>query len=99
MGILSASHNLVIDGTFKSSPNLFTQLLTVHALLDDGWRIPCAYGLLPGKTTVLYQNLLEQLDVVADLSPGSVLMDFEAAMRKAVLSVCFKKYGYTIVED
>ena len=38
-------------------------------------------------TTVLYQNLFEQLDVVADLSPGSVLMDFEAAMRKAVLSV------------
>ena len=44
-------------------------------------------GLLPGKTTVLYQNLLQQLEEVADITPGSVLMDFEAAMRKAVLAV------------
>ena len=37
---------------FKTSPNLFTQLLTVHGLLEDGWRIPCAQTLYtnPSKT-------------------------------------------------
>ena len=61
LSALAASSHLVIDGTFKVAPSMFTQLLTVHGLLDDGWRIPCAYGLLPGKTGILYTNLLEEL--------------------------------------
>ena len=40
---LAAAPHLVIDGTFKVAPSMFTQLLTAHGLLDDGWRIPCAY--------------------------------------------------------
>ena len=35
---LHNSLNMVIDGTFKVAPTMFTQLLTVHSLLDDGWR-------------------------------------------------------------
>ena len=40
---LSSSPNFVIDGTFKTAPNLFTQLLTVHGLLEDSlclWTSP-----------------------------------------------------------
>ena len=52
----------VIDGTFKVAPAMWTQLLTVHGIQGTGRRIPCAYGLLPGKTQTLYTNLLQQLD-------------------------------------
>ena len=87
ISILQSSQNLVIDGTFKTAPNLFTQLLTVHSILDDGWRIPCAYGLLPGKREVLYSNLLQQLDDIADISPDTVLTDYELGLRNAVRSI------------
>ena len=30
----------VIDGTFKSAPNLFTQPFTVRGLFPDGWYLP-----------------------------------------------------------
>ena len=36
------------------------------------------------KQAILYQNLFQQLNEVADINPGSVLMDFEATIRKAV---------------
>ena len=62
-------------------------MITVHALLDNNWRIPVAYGLLPGKSKALYTNLFEQLDDIADLQPGSVLMDYEDALRRAVVSI------------
>ena len=37
--MLATAEHLIIDGTFKTSPNLFTQLFTVHGVWDDGWRI------------------------------------------------------------
>jgi len=46
--------HLVINGTFSTSPNLFTQLVTIHGLYPEGWRIPLAFGLLPGKTQAHY---------------------------------------------
>jgi hypothetical protein len=54
MSSMGDAEHLVMDGTFKSSPNLFYQLFTVHGLFPDGWHFPLCYGLLPGKTTTLY---------------------------------------------
>ena len=81
--MMDAEH-LCMDGTWKSAPNLFTQLFTIHRLFDQGWNIPLAYGLLPGKTTTLYTNLLEELDSFGPFSPQSVLCDFELAIHNAV---------------
>ena len=47
--------------TFQTAPNLFTQLVTIHGLFDDGWRMPLAYGLLPGKTQHHYEALLAEI--------------------------------------
>ena len=69
---LRDAEHLVVDGTWKSSPSLFTQLFTVHGIFDDGWNIPLAYGLFPGKTTSLYTNILENLDSFGPFSPKSV---------------------------
>ena len=79
----------VVDGTFKSAPNLFHQLFTVHGLFPDGWHLPLFYGLLPGKTTTLYRNLFEEIDTWASggYQPQSILMDYELAIHNAVASV------------
>ena len=37
--VLGSCANLVIDGTFKVAPNLFTQLLTVHGITPDNYRL------------------------------------------------------------
>ena len=74
MDRLAEAPYLVIDVTFSTSPNLFTQLVTVRGLYPDGWRIPLAFGLLPGKTQAHYEALLDELSVfVSYYSPGSVL--------------------------
>lgn len=36
--MLHLSDHLLIDGTFKSSPDMFTQLVVTHGLMEDGWR-------------------------------------------------------------
>ena len=77
----------VIDGTFKSAPHLFTQLFTVHGLFPDGWHLPLFYGLLPGKTTTLYRNLLQEIDSYGDYQPQSILLDYETAIHNAVSEV------------
>ena len=64
-------------------------VLTIHALLPDGWVIPCVYVLLPGKVTSLYSAAFEALDNLPeiDLNPQTVLMDFELAMRNSVSNI------------
>ena len=75
---------LIIDGTFKVAPHLFTQLLTVHGLTTDGYRLPLTYGLLPGKRQEMYCNLLNELDTNGPLQPLTVLADFEMGLRNAI---------------
>ena len=79
------SDNWIMDGTFKSAPNLFTQLFTINGLFPDGYRIPpsMVIGMLPGKTTTLYKNLFEEID-----SWGPYLLDYELAIHNAVAEVC-----------
>jgi hypothetical protein len=45
------------------------------------------YGLLPGKTTILYKNLLEELDSFGPFQPQSVQCDYELAIHNAVAEV------------
>ena len=83
MEILCQAPHLIIDGTFGTSPNLFTQLVTIHGLFDDGWRMPLAYGLLPGKTQQHYEALL--LEVASfGVQPQSVMVDYEMALINGV---------------
>ena len=82
------SDNWIMDGTFKSAPNLFTQLFTIHGLFPDGYRLPLFYGLLPGKTTTLYKNLFEEVDSWGPYQPSSILLDYELAIHNAVAEVC-----------
>ena len=77
MDSLAEAPHLVIDGTFSTSPNLFTQLVIVHGLYPDGWRIPLAFGLLPGKTQAHYEALLHEIFAFG-VNPESVSSFFVA---------------------
>ncbi len=87
MNILGSCNDLIVDGTFKVAPDLFTQLLTVHGITDDHYRLPLAYGLLPGKRQEHYQNLLDELDSFGPFQPDTVLADFELGLRNAIEEV------------
>ncbi|KAF0987836.1 hypothetical protein HZS_2784 [Henneguya salminicola] len=52
----SANRNLYCDGTFKSNPNLFYQLYTIHDIYKTTL-IPVVYCLLSSKTTMIYTEL------------------------------------------
>ena len=81
--LLEAGH-IIIDGTFKSAPQLFTEMVGIHGIFDGGWHIPLAYGLLPGRTNSLYTALFEALDRFGPYNPRSVFCDFEIGLHNAV---------------
>ena len=45
------------DGTFKLCPEIFYQIYTSHALINNEV-IPCAFGLLPAKTQLIYERFM-----------------------------------------
>lgn len=71
---LHEAQHMVVDGTFKSAPHLFTQMMGVHGLFEDNWHLPLAFGLLPGKAQALYEDFFTALE-----SFGS--FDFQSRMR------------------
>ena len=89
VNLLSRASHLMMDGTFSSSrsPQLWQQLLTVYGLFDFGWHMPLVYGLLPGKTQVLYTDFFSEMDSFANFEPQSVLCDFEKGLHNAVSEV------------
>ena len=87
INLLSQSDHLMLDGTFSSAPQMWQQLLSVHVLFDSGWHLPLVYGLIPGKTQVLYTDFLSELDTFGGFDPQSVLRDFEKGLHNAISSV------------
>ena len=84
--LMEADH-WVIDGTFKTAPQLMTQMLSVHGILDTSWHIPLIFGLLPGKTQAIYSNIFQELDSFGPYQPQSILCDYEVGLHNAILSV------------
>ena len=82
--LIDADH-IIIDGTFKSAPQLMTQMLGIHGLFNSGWHMPLVYGLLPGKTEALYSALFNELDTFGPYDPQSILCDYEQALHNAIL--------------
>jgi len=94
-----------IDGTFKSSPQLFTQLLTVHAIKYDTV-LPLVYALIPNKTRDSYIRIAQEL-LNLEKNYGQqvrIMVDFEKALFGALTDVfdgvqirgCFFHFGHCI---
>ena len=54
---LARAKTWFLDGTFKTAPNIFLQLLTIHGIVRDH-PFPLVYALLPNKTTDSYSAVL-----------------------------------------
>ena len=74
------------DGTFKTVPKLFSQLYSIHAVID-GQVLPCVFALLPNKAQATYERMFDALLAkYPDLSPSTVLIDFEKSAINAFYS-------------
>lgn len=75
------------DGTFKTVPQIFFQLYTIHVLLNDSVTA-CVYALLPNKTQDTYACLFQVLrQLQPDVNPNSIMMDMERAAANAATEV------------
>jgi hypothetical protein len=90
LDFLKKSSNWYVDGTFKASPNLFEQVLTVHARTIGGHVIPMVYTLLTSKKQYVYARFFKILkeDLMDNQSiVQTVIMDFEKALHNALTIV------------
>ena len=84
---LAANSTIYGDGTFYTRPSLFSQLYTLHGIVDDQM-YPLVYALLPGKGEVIYTRFLQLLKTACsdrdiDLQPTRVFFDYESAVQNA----------------
>ena len=77
-----------MDGTFKMSPKIFSQLYVIRAKLSTS-AVTCCYALLPDKTEQSYKEMLKALleksaDLGYPLDPVNIHLDFELPVISAV---------------
>ena len=84
---LREADNMLIDGTFKSAPSLFTQMLGINRVFNERWHLPLSCGLLPGNSQVLCTDLFENLNDLAHIDPQSIHLDHEIGMQNACSTV------------
>jgi hypothetical protein len=79
---------LLMDGTFYSSPSLFTQLFVVHGKKVNS-HVPLAYFLLTGKKTFQYERAIRKLKsfLPASYTPRITYVDFECSIHRALRKV------------
>ena len=82
--LLAESQLWFMDGTFKTSPELFFQVYTIHSCTANRV-LPCAYALLPNKQQATYHRLFEILKEHQNaLAPQNVMVDLELAVLNAI---------------
>ena len=84
--LLRNSTHWAADGTFKTAPEIFFQLYTVHCFAGNGQLFPCVYGLLTNKREETYVRLMRQLAVMGG-NPTELLIDYERAAMNAFVDV------------
>lgn len=77
-----------MDGTFKTVPNLFYQLYTIHAPVGQLHSVPLVYVLMTSKKEELYKLMLQELSDFAaenhiELCPEVIITDLELAAINA----------------
>lgn len=81
--VLATCNEWYVDGTFKIAPILFQQVFVIMGFANGGVH-PCLYALLPNKNQSTYSRLLVEINnIVPNLNPRSVSVDFEIAIHNA----------------
>ena len=89
--ILSENHHWNADGTFRTSPALFTQAYYIH-VFDEYSMKPVVYSCCEDKSRAGYDYLFRSLVGYAAekkivLNPKSILIDFEQAVANTINDV------------
>ena len=84
--MLVLSQYWLADGTFKTAPDLFSQVYVIHGLrggpnpIQHGHLLPSLFVLLPNKSQATYMRIWQQVKVLCPNSqPTQMIMDFEKA--------------------
>ena len=83
--LLARNEHWFMDGTFKLCPQIFYQIYTLHALINNQI-FPCLFTLLTNKTENIYTRLLTEVcNTVQNVGngPTDILLDFERAAIKS----------------
>lgn len=84
---MQSKGELHLDGTFKVVPKLAYQLLSIGFVAHDNF-IPAVHILMTKKTQKLYVSVFESIkEMMPNLSPNLIIMNFESAMIAAVSQV------------
>lgn len=87
IALLKEFNNWCVDGTFKVAPHHFSQLYTIHALVDNR-ALPMIYAVTTNKQESTYKRILQKiLEYEPTLKPQSVLCDFEVSSINALKDV------------
>lgn len=89
-------HGEYADGTFKSVPKLFYQLLTIHGFRNNNY-VPLVFCLLLDKSILVYECVLRHLvcqmiDLGLECEPAEIFLDYENAVMSAVTKVWREVY-------
>jgi len=77
------------DGTFAfvAETEIFKQLYIFHVQLENDESVPVAYYFLPGKTSDIYSQMLQNFKELGGNSFQNFFIDFEPAMVKSIKEV------------
>lgn len=84
--LLEKHRDWYCDGTFDISPTLFTQLYTIHIIINNK-DLPMLYALLPNKKQKTYVALFKMIKKYINKNPKSINIDFEKAVMNSVRKV------------
>lgn len=83
----TAVQMISIDGTFSRCPSTHFQLVTFHAICNDGVSFTFAFALLPNKKTSSYVKVFGELDNISFRECGTRVF----GRRDVVVSCDFEK--------
>lgn len=77
-----------MDGTFKSCPQYFLQLFTIHRFLN-GLYVPLAFLILPNKALETYTKAFQYIvsycsSLQLNFRPTEIVVDFELSIHTSV---------------
>ena len=73
--LLKNNKDWYADGIFSVSPKLFSQIYTIHVIINKQ-TLPILYALLSNKTMITYTRLFEAIRDLDDLiRPNSLMVD------------------------
>lgn len=87
--LLGRCDTIYVDGTFRSAPHPYMQMLTIHAMYM-GSVVPLCFALVSGKTTGQYRQVFQKVRVSVRhyighrWRPTTVICDFELSLIAAL---------------